>query len=90
MLTGDFNARTGTLPDYIYQDESFPEHFIPLPPDYQSDNERMRASQDEVINNYGRELLDLCISSRLRIVNFVMTTTVWTGSPDFPPEVTVC
>ena len=69
MLTGDFNARTGTLPDYIYQDASFPEHFIPLPPDYQSDNERMRASQDEVINNYGRELLDLCISSRLRIVN---------------------
>ena len=48
MLTGDFNARTGTLPDYIYQDASFPEHFIPLPPDYQSDNERMRA-----INNYG-------------------------------------
>ena len=69
MLTGDFNARTGTQRDYVYHDSSVAEHYIPLPPDYQTDKEKMRASQDVVINNYGRELLDLCISSRLRIVN---------------------
>jgi len=28
-----------------------------------------RKSEDCVVNNYGRELLDLCIASRLRIIN---------------------
>lgn len=65
-MTGDFNARTGSLPDYVNHDSDL---HIPLPPDYMVDTPIPRKSEDCVVNNYGRELLDLCIASRLRILN---------------------
>ena len=34
LLTGDFNARTGSLPDYVNHDSAL---HIPLPPDYMVD-----------------------------------------------------
>ena len=42
---------------------------IPLPPDYMVDTPNARKSEDCVVNNYGRELLALCIASQLQIVN---------------------
>ena len=63
---GDFNARSGTLPDYITNDS--PTH-LPLPPEYTSDEVWPRISEDKKVNDYGKELIDLCISSRLRILN---------------------
>ena len=67
LLMGDFNARSGTLPDYITNDS--PTHLHALPPEYTSDEVWPRISEDKKVNNYGKEQIDLCISSRLRILN---------------------
>ncbi|CAG2245448.1 unnamed protein product [Mytilus edulis] len=40
-----------------------------LPPDYAIDIENKRINQDKVLNTHGKNLLDLCLSSGLRIVN---------------------
>ena len=61
VLTGDFNTHTCSLPDHVTHN--------PLPPKYMVDTPIPRKSEDSVVNNYGRELLDLCIASRLRIIN---------------------
>ena len=66
ILTGDFNARTGSLPDYVTVDS---DSHIPLPPDYIADEPIPRISEDKKIYSYGRELLELCIASQLRILN---------------------
>ena len=66
LLVGDFNARSGTLSNYVTNDS--PTH-LPLPPEYTSDEVWLRVSEDEKVNNYGKELIDLGISSRLRIMN---------------------
>ena len=62
----DFNTRSGTLSDCITNDS--PIH-LPLPPEYTSDEVWLRVSEDKKVNNYGKELINLCISSRLRIMN---------------------
>ena len=66
ILTGDFNARTGSLPDNILMDS---DQYVPVLPEYTVDTPVTRASKDKTTNSYGKELLDLCISSKLRIVN---------------------
>ena len=66
LLMEDFNARSGTLSDCITNDS--PTH-LPLPPEYTSDEVWLRVSEDKKVNNYGKELINLCISSRLRIMN---------------------
>ena len=40
-----------------------------LPPDYVTNTELKRVNQDFIINSHGKNLLDLCLSSRLRILN---------------------
>ena len=67
LLCGDFNARTGVLSDFIASDVT--EH-LPLADDYSPDRPILtRYSRDVVIDNRGRELIDLCISSQLRFLN---------------------
>lgn len=67
LLLGDFNARTASGPDFIAHDD---DNYLPLNEDYKIDNITMRrTSQDTKLCSRGRELLDLCISSRLRILN---------------------
>ena len=66
ILTGDFNARTSSLPDYIVMDS---EQYVSVLPEYTVDTPVTRAFKDKTTNLYGKELLDLCISSELRIVN---------------------
>ena len=66
MLTGDLNARTGVLPDFNKYDA---KAFVPLPTEYRSDFNWMRCNTDRTVNSYGKELLNLCVSSNLRIVN---------------------
>ena len=66
ILTGDFNARTGSLPDYVTYDS---DSHIPLPPDYTADEPIPRMSEDKRVNSHGRELLELCVASQLRILN---------------------
>ena len=67
FIGGDFNSRTGHLKDFI--EESNSEHFV-LPDSYETDyNIRQRNNEDVCINNYGHQLVDLCIESKLRILN---------------------
>ena len=43
--------------------------YVPLPDDYIPDSPLPRVSQDAIVNNYGKILLQLCIGCGLRIVN---------------------
>ena len=72
VLIGDFNSRTGQNPDFIEKDSSQINDFDGvdlLPPDYVTDTELKRVNQDCIINSHGNKLLDLCLSSRLCILN---------------------
>ena len=69
VITGDFNARTGTLPDYIVNDTV---DYLPLPEDYQVDDigETKRSSKDiKQPNAQGNALLQFCKMHGHRIVN---------------------
>ena len=70
FLSGDFNARTGTLKDYICDDQ--PDKYIQNSNDYSIDlskHNTIRCNQDVKLNVRGRDLVDLCKSANLRICN---------------------
>lgn len=67
ILIGDFNARTGTAPDYIIHDN---DNYIPLDEKYPIDSSlQQRQSQDNIIDDRGKHLLEICIAAQLRILN---------------------
>lgn len=67
IILGDFNARTGSEPDFISDDD---DDFLPLNADYVIDSSVInRNSKDAKVCTRGKELLEMCISSRLRILN---------------------
>ena len=68
LLCGDFNARTGCkVPDFIVNDNDV---HVPVSNHYLEDADiNCRVSQDHVTDARGRELLDLCTESQLRILN---------------------
>ncbi|CAG2237634.1 unnamed protein product [Mytilus edulis] len=69
---GDFNARTAELEDCIKHDSSDLNKYRDtniLPENYNIDTCLDRNNQDLARNTYGNNLIDLCISSRLRILN---------------------
>ena len=51
ILTGDFNARTGVLPDFTTHDSNV---YIPLPPEYVSDVDQARLIQTTLSIIMGR------------------------------------
>ena len=68
LVIGDFNAHTGRAADFITSDSdavyaTYDDHYSP---DYTCDT---RNSEDEIICRRGRELLELCIQSKMRILN---------------------
>lgn len=72
LITGDFNARTGALLDYIDSDGLFSEinNHISDVMSYIPDTEPgPRSTMDRKINTFGRKLINICKSSHLRIVN---------------------
>ena len=69
LLMGDFNSRTSCSTDFILNDNNNEYLETILPIDYKSDFHYMRKSQDRTINVQGRELLDLCVSAKIRILN---------------------
>ena len=67
LLTGDFNAHIGSLPDYIIYDDDL---FCPAPDQYTVDSEmhpRMNCGMKICTN--GKRLLEVCQRARLRIIN---------------------
>ncbi|CAC5392778.1 unnamed protein product [Mytilus coruscus] len=69
-LIGDFNARVSDHTDFINQ-ESYDSPVLQdiLPPNYDDDIFVERNSQYQTVNCHGKSLLNMCISSRLRILN---------------------
>ena len=67
IIMGDLNARTSCNNDHIIDDtDKFLNNYLP----YNIDKALpRRASQDKIVNDRGSNLLDLCISSSLRILN---------------------
>ena len=70
LLIGDFNSRTGQSPDYVLNDSTdlnnFSDNYI-LPINYSVDQILKRNNQDQICNAQGKNLLHLCIASKLRI-----------------------
>lgn len=70
FLSGDFNSRTGICPDYIEDDSYLPTNgSVTLPDDYILDLNLKRNSRDRIVNAQGKLLLEICIESRLRMLN---------------------
>ena len=68
VITVDCNARTAELPDYIVSDCDLSDYmYDECSHDLDVPNPRYNA--DKIVNRNGEKLLDLCISTRLRIVN---------------------
>ncbi|MCU7801461.1 MAG: endonuclease/exonuclease/phosphatase family protein [gamma proteobacterium symbiont of Lucinoma myriamae] len=67
VLCGDLNARTGIDLDFIQTDN---DQHLPLDPSYIIDADiNRRKSEDSKIDDRGKQLIDLCISTRMRILN---------------------
>ena len=66
-LIGDFNARTGKLNDIVVNDDTV---YVDLPDDYTIDSDVIdRSNSDNVVNQFGERLVELCRMSSMRIVN---------------------
>ena len=67
IICGDLNGRTNNTQDYVLEDEN-----TSLNDDYKYtyDNFFLRQSQDSArVNGRGQQILDLCMGSRMRILN---------------------
>jgi hypothetical protein len=67
ILLGDLNARTAKGADFVQNDS---DKYLPELIPYVLDNDMpQRHNEDMILNERGSALLDLCISSGLRILN---------------------
>jgi exonuclease III len=67
IISGDMNSRTAKLADYIVNDDN---DYLPLPDMYDIDKHlHSRVNQDVIVNVHGRQLVQLCKSTGLRICN---------------------
>ena len=65
-LVGDFNAQTGTLPDFNINDDG---RFVGLPDNYISDIDIIdRANSDLIVNGFGKRLIELGCMNGIRII----------------------
>ena len=67
VIAGDFNARTGTLPDQLYISDVCPH--LPSLPEAVSCPAPSRGNVDTTVSPQGRALVEFCKSSDLCIVN---------------------
>ena len=68
IMCGDFNARIGKSSDYIRNERSGCESFVPLPDDYIPQDLRDRNSQDKHTNSYKKPFLDLIINNKMHLL----------------------
>ncbi len=66
---GDFNARIGHEIDFINENPSENDNFIPLPDDYVAQDLPNRNSRDQNSNSYKRPFLNMLINNELHILN---------------------
>ena len=69
LFGGDFNARVGNMQDFIEENDEDIE-LLNLPQQYQIDRyKKLRSNQDQHKNAYGEKLIELAISSKMKILN---------------------
>jgi len=69
-LCGDFNARTGSLSDYVVlPGKDATDHILDTLTSSDHFPDLTRFSEDSKCNKYGKDLIKLCKSSSLRIMN---------------------
>ena len=67
IIGGDFNSRIGTKADFIVEDRKDLDF---LPEGYELDTfTTHRNNEDVSLNSYGEQLIQLCIASKLRVLN---------------------
>ena len=67
IICGDLNSRTGNLSESIRHDDN---RHIPLPELLPCDTYvKERLSEDRITNARGKQLLDFCLSTQLKILN---------------------
>ena len=67
FICGDLNARAGLDPEFIVNDS---DKHVPLDPSYIIDsNILQRNSEDTKVDDRGKQINELCISTRMRILN---------------------
>lgn len=67
IIGGDFNSRVSDMPDFIIENEKDLQY---MPENYETDLVRSnRCNEDPTVNQFGKELINLCVSSKLRILN---------------------
>ena len=68
LLAGDFNARIAEVNEFVNETSNIPEleEFNDV---LNSDIDTPRKSQDKTVNRFGRELINLCKSYALYIIN---------------------
>ena len=67
LLCGDFNSRVSNEDDFIDDDSN---QFLPVSNTYLVDKPVLqRENQDDKIDKKGKDLLDFCISSQIRLLN---------------------
>ena len=80
-ICGDFNARTGKLTDYVEVSGSDAFDIAPLPTNDNCEFPKFkRHTDDHKSNKYGRELIELCKSSNMRIMNGYFQNDKSTGT----------
>ena len=70
LITGDFNARTSSLNDFLKNDN---DEYLPVRGDldfYNADsNDTLRCNSDKNVNSFGKKILQVCKENSLRILN---------------------
>ena len=69
IICGDFNARVANERDFILNDQSGMESFVPLPDDYIPQTLRNRNSKDKITNSFKKPFLNLLINKKLHLLN---------------------
>ena len=72
ILTGDFNARTSTLPDFVlHDDSSVDKNYCQTPDNYIHDQSEVRNNLDCTTNESGKLLAQLCAESGVNCRQFM-------------------
>ena len=69
ILLGDFNGRTGTIPDYIDSDTIIDDEQSMTNIMTNLNIQHTRHSEDGIVNEFGNKLIDFCKSQGILIVN---------------------
>ena len=67
LLRDEFNGRVSTLNDFIINDSY--DRFCNDDDEYIVDKCSVRQNQDKILTARGKHIIDLCIQSRLRLLN---------------------